>query len=109
MGYHPCEKNGSVEENGKLYCRIHAPSAVAQRRAKADERFEAKKEANRKQWDEAAEQRRRAELFNELVAALEQWQQYIDRTFPPCENGFQMPLQNDTRAILAKAKQEPNR
>lgn len=43
-----CERRGVVEEGGKRWCRQHAPSAVAARNAKANEKFEAIVDANRR-------------------------------------------------------------
>lgn len=33
IGLHQCSRRGSVSEGGKLYCKQHAPSAVAARLA----------------------------------------------------------------------------
>ena len=39
-GGFPCQRKGVVVENGKAWCKQHAPSAVVERKRKADERYE---------------------------------------------------------------------
>lgn len=41
-----CERKGSVENGGKLYCKQHDPAAVAARQAAADAAYKAKGEDN---------------------------------------------------------------
>lgn len=74
MGWYPCRNKGKVEEGGKLWCRTHAPSIVAERRrernAKWDAKWKAQAEHRRQRRAEADEQERRAECYPALLAAL---------------------------------------
>jgi hypothetical protein len=76
FGYRPlqCSREGSVERDGKWYCKQHDPEAVAERkrqlsevlRQKWSEEARLRREANAKQ----AEIERKAALADELAAAL---------------------------------------
>ena len=59
----PCETPATVTENGKPYCKLHAPSEVARRRAEKDAAWT---EENRRE----AEDKRKVAAFDDLLAAL---------------------------------------
>lgn len=42
-GDYPCSRRGALEEDGKWWCRTHAPSAVAARRAKSQAKYTAER------------------------------------------------------------------
>ncbi len=39
-GFHPCSRKGVIEEDGRHWCRQHAPSAVKARQEKSDARYD---------------------------------------------------------------------
>ena len=97
--FNPCGKSAKVENNGKWYCGIHSPDAVAARRAKSDAKWQANRAAMQAQSDLEAERKRRAECYPDLLAA--------------CEAALEAMLRNDfgtitlapqLRAAIAKAK-----
>ena len=49
--YHQCERKASLTEDGKPWCKTHAPSSVKARQQKATERYEQKWEIERGQYD----------------------------------------------------------
>lgn len=62
-GTFPCSRQGRFQEGGKSWCSQHAPSKVAERRAKADKKYDekwkaidfAKLQARNKIWNDAIE------------------------------------------------------
>lgn len=46
-GFHrwQCSRKGHIEEEGKLWCKTHAPSTIAAKEKKADERYQRETEA----------------------------------------------------------------
>ncbi len=73
MGSFPCANKGKVKEEGKLWCRTHAPSLVAARRQARSAKWEAEwKESREHQAAAKAEQaeiHRRAECYPALLEA----------------------------------------
>ena len=69
-----CSKNAKSQEDGKWYCGTHLPSAVRAKKDAMEARWDAKWYAERavryKAEAAAAEQKRRADLYPELLAAL---------------------------------------
>lgn len=53
-GPHQCKRRGVVREEGKLWCKQHAPSAVEARRKTAEELFCRQSEDNKRFKREAA-------------------------------------------------------
>ena len=70
--FYSCHKLGKVEEDGKWWCGIHAPSKVAARRAKRDALWKTEDEARGKRYarHEAAREIVEAAL-NDDAAALQ--------------------------------------
>lgn len=64
----PCERNATVEEDGKPWCGQHSPSAKRARAVKSQERWNAKFEPQRKAQ---AERERLAQEHAEMKALLE--------------------------------------
>ena len=68
---HPCGKRVTVIENDKGYCTRHSPAYKARKQRERHQRYEAERAASKAIADAAAEQRRRAACYPELLAALE--------------------------------------
>ena len=121
----PCSKNPTVGEGGKLYCRTHAPSCVAERRAKRKATSRATMEAA---WNEGgnlarqtAEDRRKLAAFDDLLAAGEgvtrwfkKWPEFVPSQGHPDFYGPQGPraamqalLAAIARARLVKVEEKP--
>ena len=58
-----CTRNGTVEEDGKWWCRIHAPSLEAQRREGAYQKWNA-------DWERVRQAEEHAELCRKIGAAV---------------------------------------
>lgn len=43
VGFHQCGRAGTVERDGKLWCKTHDPEAIAAKRAAWNEKFDAEK------------------------------------------------------------------
>jgi len=69
---HPCGKTAKHFENGRWFCGIHCEEAKLRRSEKSQARIA----ASRVQWDKdraaAAETQRRADMFDQLVEAIEE-------------------------------------
>ena len=67
-----CGKNASLEHDGKHYCKLHHPPTVWAKRdarnAKWDAEFEEKQKRTAEASAAAAEQKRRAEAYEGLIA-----------------------------------------
>lgn len=50
IGVYCCTRTGVVFEDGKYWCRQHAPSAVKERREKSEERYTIKSREEAKEW-----------------------------------------------------------
>lgn len=75
-GYrHQCSKSGKIERDGKWYCGTHDPVRVKENREerdrKWDERFRAQRADREQRERDEAEQKRRDDLFPELLEQLE--------------------------------------
>lgn len=75
QGMFMCYRGGSVQEGGKWYCRIHAPSIAKARQAARDAKRNAEDKARDKRdaraQSEAAELSHRASCFGGPLAACE--------------------------------------
>jgi uncharacterized Zn finger protein (UPF0148 family) len=73
--YRDCGKTAMFDRDGKWYCGIHDPVAIAERldarNAAINAKWEARLASNKAARDREAERDRRAAMFDELVAALE--------------------------------------
>jgi hypothetical protein len=69
-----CGRNAKVERNGKWYCGMHDPVAIAEKREARNKEFDLKWAAERaqeaKKEAEQKEKKRRADCFPELLEAL---------------------------------------
>jgi hypothetical protein len=73
-GNYACVRAGNYEHEGRHFCKIHHPPSVAAKNKAKSDAWEAewklKTAAQNTARAEAAEQKRRAELFPELLDAL---------------------------------------
>lgn len=105
-----CTRRGTVVEDGKRYCKQHAPSLIkaryVERKNAWHARWKAEREAGIKAAAEQAEMKRWADLFPELVAMVETlmvraWEGHDaechDATCSTCR------AIREARALLAKA------
>lgn len=65
-----CTRAGKVEREGKWYCRQHDPVAVAERRAKAQAKWEAEWAAKTAGWKETERLRRLSATALEALKAI---------------------------------------
>ena len=75
-GYrHQCSKSGKIERDGRWYCGTHDPVRIKEKQQERDrkwsERFRAQRSASEQREKDEAEQKRRADLFPELLEHLE--------------------------------------
>jgi len=75
MGYAPCSK--SPTRDG--FCSIHHPDAVAKRKARSDAEYAERARAERAKWAARYERERRADCFDDLMAALKWARDETDR------------------------------
>ena len=70
-----CSKSGKIERDGRWYCGTHDPVRIKEKREERDrkwsEGFRAQREDSEQRERDEAEQKRRADLFPELLDALE--------------------------------------
>jgi len=112
-----CSRRGVVFEDDKWWCRQHSPSATKARREAAKRRSDEDIRQHEQGWKQAHERERRANCFNELVAALEaalfQMEIYPDHTYYAFGHDGRSKRHwcdlcdriDDARAALAKAKE----
>jgi len=74
MHHKPCSKTAKFERDGARYCGTHDPVAVAARDKQRDAEYKRKWEAERQERAAnaaaAAEQKRRADCYDELLNSL---------------------------------------
>ena len=70
IGGRRCSKPAKVQEDGKWFCAVHSPAAVAKRRAARDKRWDEENAERHQAWIRSQERERRADLFPELLEAL---------------------------------------
>ena len=70
-----CSKSGKIERDGRWYCGTHDPVRIKEKREEStrkwSERFRAQRSASEQREKDEAEQKRRADLFPELLEQLE--------------------------------------
>jgi len=70
-----CSKTGKLEHEGRFYCGLHHPPTVIAKRKARDaawtEKFDAEYKARKIAEAERLEEKRRASLFPDLLAALQ--------------------------------------
>lgn len=73
--YRPCGKTAAHEHEGVMYCKTHHPPTVQakakQRQAEWEAEYRGKVNAEKAEAEKKAEEKRRAECFPELIAALQ--------------------------------------
>lgn len=70
-GHHvPCQRNATVEEDGKWWCSTHAPSLA---KARADKRYAEYQAARKAERDEGARAREIARLRDAVINAIREW------------------------------------
>lgn len=101
-----CTKTAKVERDGKWYCGVHDPVARAEKAEARLEQWRTKAQADIKARAEkesaAAEQKRRADLYDELVEALKEMHSITSGV----EGVIYAIIRRKARAILAKCKGE---
>ncbi len=75
----PCSRRGVVNEDGKWWCKQHAPSAVEARIQASMERFEAEMLARQKDRDAAELVRRKAAAFDAIATVDSTDDDYADK------------------------------
>jgi len=76
-GFHSyqCSKSGKIERDGRWYCGTHDPVRIKEKREESArkwrEMFRAQRSASEQREKDEAEQKRRADLFPELLEQLE--------------------------------------
>ncbi len=102
-----CGKNAKYEHNGLYYCKSHHPPSVAERDAErtrlSELKWAAQCSANDKRAKEQAEQKRRADMYDDLLEALKD---AIKREHNPFEPDNQSERYKRWSAIVAKATGE---
>ncbi len=72
---HRCTRKGTVQEDGKGWCKQHAPALAKAKREERDRKWQEKWDRQDKERAEAkaadAEVQRRADCYDDLLAALE--------------------------------------
>lgn len=107
---HACPNKGKVHRDGDWYCGVHDPVRAAERRAKqkkkGDAEFQAYQERVARQDAERKERNRRADLFPELVDALNSIANARPSEWEPPGDAldFKQWAQNIARAAITKAK-----
>lgn len=85
MGSHRCFRRGIIQENGKWYCRQHAPSAVAARQRARDEK-------DKRKWDILDKRAAVQRCERAVIEAARRWHEYQGRF---------VPLEDAVDALLA--------
>jgi len=98
MHHKPCSKTAKFERDGARYCGTHDPVSVSARNKQRDAEYKRKWEAERQEKAAnaaaAAEQKRRADLYDEMLNSL------IACT---TDEGPEQGELNRARAVIAKA------
>jgi hypothetical protein len=105
-----CGRTAKYEHNGKWYCKMHHPPTVKQKqdekRAAFEREWAAQRAANKRAEAARAETKRRAELFPELLEALQAMLRMTERHATPgliAAPGSPVAL---ARAAIARAEGE---
>ena len=94
-GY-PCSLGGKFHEEGRWRCHHHAPSKIAERRAKADKRY-----ADKWKAIEANEQRAENKIRNEaLEAAAKRIEHYRDVVIRSAGKGTESGAYNVAATVV---------
>jgi hypothetical protein len=94
-----CGKKAKYEHEGKWYCKTHHPPTVQAKTDARNEKYEKERAEQRKrlaqQEAQRVEQKRRAELYPELLEVLKEIMSW--------EENEQMRWAQKARAVIAKA------
>ena len=78
---YPCGKNASMEHEGKHYCKTHHPPTVQAKRDASHAKWKAQWDAQRVREqaarDAAAEQKRRADAYEQLVERVKELEEAL--------------------------------
>ena len=84
-----CGKNASMEHEGKHYCKTHHPPTVRAKREASNAKLRAEWEAQRVREqaarDAAAEQKRRADAYDQLVERVKELEGALGGITAMCE------------------------
>jgi hypothetical protein len=76
FGFKPCGKNAAYEHEGKWFCKTHHPPTIkaksAARTADLQAKWAAQDKASKAKSAAKAEQKRRADCYPDLLAALKE-------------------------------------
>lgn len=50
--FRQCSRTGTIERDGKLYCKVHDPVEVKRKNDAAEAAYKAKQMANHERWDD---------------------------------------------------------
>ena len=67
--YHSCERRWKLEEEGKRWCKQHAPSTLKAKGEANNARYEARCVVLDAKWAKEAEDRRKVAAYDGLLAA----------------------------------------
>ena len=98
--YYQCSRRGTIDEDGKLWCFQHAPSAKRKRRGESDARYKADQD---RRLAPARERERLRDVNAKLLAALEQATLFIEGVFPEPSPLLKQDLAF-YRAVIEEAK-----
>lgn len=62
-----CQRNGSLFEEGKYWCKTHAPSSVKARRNATNARYDLESAKQHNEWHKNAEGRKAIELLRQIA------------------------------------------
>jgi len=114
LRHHGCINKGKLEHNGKWYCGTHHPPTIEAKRKEKNEAYIARihreNESYKQRIAALTEQKRRADLYPELLVALENYMSAFGQALEAHGIPFgdqQRAADSEARAALAKAKGEP--
>ncbi len=100
LGIYACTKKAKFEREGKWYCGIHDPVARSEKSEARFEKWKAEYQEKEKALSAAGEQKRRADLYDELVEALEE----IHSVTKGVDSVICAIIRRKAHTILAKCK-----
>ena len=109
-GSYPCGKNASMEHEGKHYCKTHHPPTVKAKldasRAKWRAEWDARRAREQAASDAAAEQKRRADAYDQLVERVKELKEALSRLLnaDKDEHLTAQGVRNIASAALAKCE-----
>jgi hypothetical protein len=96
--FNSCGKKAKHEHEGQWYCKTHHPPTVQAKREARDERWEKEWAERQERIAQQAEQKRRADLYPELLEAL--------KAILATQSEFEeWEAQQAARVVVAKAEE----